>query len=409
MDDIDKPRLVLLYHFYAPDDVVSAVLYSELGETLAQRGWQVEAWPCNRLHSGGSTTLPLSEQVGGVRVRRVWRPGWKQSSGLGRMLNALWMVAAWSWRAAFFRRPRHEVMLVGSDPVLAVAAAAAWKLFRRRSKVAHWCFDLYPDAAIADGKLAERGAGARLFSAAARAGYRNCDLVADLGSCMQERLLPQIGGHESRTITPWALVEPARAPEPDPGVRCELFGGAKLGLLYSGSFGRAHSYQEFLELARALRGEGVGFCFAGRGHRAEELKQAVTPQDTNITFAGFAEESELEKRLTACDLHLVSLTPEWTGTVVPSKFFGALAAGRGVVFAGSEESSIAQWVREHQVGWVLTPDTMEQTASDLRELAETPEKLLELRSHCHAVYHEHFSRAKMIDKWDAELTKLLER
>ena len=71
-----------------------------------------------------------------------------------------------------------------------------------------------------------------------------------------------------------------------------------------------------------------------------------------MRFAGFAPEAELEKRLTACDLHLVSLRPEWTGTVVPSKFFGALAAGRGVVFAGSPESAIARWIDEHQVGWV---------------------------------------------------------
>ena len=37
-------------------------------------------------------------------------------------------------------------------------------------------------------------------------------------------------------------------------------------------------------------------------------------------------ETELEKRLSACDFHLVSLRPEWTGTVIPSKFFGALSA-----------------------------------------------------------------------------------
>ncbi|TWT78417.1 putative glycosyl transferase [Posidoniimonas polymericola] len=401
-------RLVLLYHFFAPDDVVSSVLYSELGAELAKRGWQVEAWPSNRLHSGGNASLPHSEALDGVRVTRVWRPAWVQSSGLGRMLNAVWMVGSWGLRAAFTRRHQHEVMLVGTDPVMGVSAAVPWKLFRRHSRVAHWCFDLYPEAAVADEKMKAGSLTERLFSWVSRLGYRRCDLIADLGPCMRDRLAPNAGTAAAETITPWALVEPPEPPEPDSGVRSDLFGDAKLALLYSGSFGRAHSYAEFLDLARELRGDGVRFCFAGRGHRADELKAAVGPDDENVSFTGFAPEAELEKRLTSCDLHLVSLTPEWTGTVVPSKFFGALAAGRGVLFAGSEQSAIAQWIRQHNVGWVVTPDTVGEVADELRRLAQDPERLVALRQHCHAVYHAHFSRQKMIDKWDAELTRLLE-
>jgi glycosyltransferase involved in cell wall biosynthesis len=173
--------------------------------------------------------------------------------------------------------------------------------------------------------------------------------------------------------------------------------------LYSGSFGLAHSYEEFLDLGRRLRGSGAALCFAGRGHRADELRRAATAADDNIRFAGFAPETELERRLAACDLHLVSLRPEWTGTVVPSKFFGALAAGRGVVFAGSPESGIAQWIREHRVGWVLTPETIDATAAELRDLAVHPERLAALRDRCPQVYDEHFSRRAMIDRWDALL------
>ena len=77
-----------------------------------------------------------------------------------------------------------------------------------------------------------------------------------------------------------------------------------------------------------------------------------------MRFAGFAPESELEKRLAAADIHLVSLRPEWTGVVVPSKFFGSLAAGRPVVFAGGPDSAIARWIHEFGVGWVLTTDNV---------------------------------------------------
>jgi glycosyltransferase involved in cell wall biosynthesis len=253
----------------------------------------------------------------------------------------------------------------------------------------------------------ERSLPVRLLKRLLGTAYRRCGLIADLGSCMGGLLKRYGSSATARTLVPWALVEPPIVTEPDPDVRRTLFGDAKLGLLYSGNFGRAHSYAEFLALARQLRSSGVGFCFAGRGNRADELRAAVVPDDSNVTFAGFAPEAELEKRLTACDLHLVSLRPEWTGTVVPSKFFGALAAGRGVLFAGSPDSAIAKWVQEYQVGYLLTPETLPHVAAELKRLAANPAELGAMRRRCHAVYHENFSKARQLDLWDAELRKLL--
>lgn len=413
-----QPHVNLLYHFLHPDDVVSARQFSDLAEGLAKRGWEVTARPANRLcHAAAAAPrLASRERWCGVDIRRVWRPAFRQASHLGRLANSLWMLAAWTWAAAFGRRRPHDVVIVGTDPAFGVLAALPWRLFRPRATIVHWCFDLYPDAAVAEGMLKREALGVRLVERLMAAAYRRCEFIADLGPCMARRLARTAPGVRCLTITPWALIEPDPPPAPDPATRRELFGDAKLGLLYSGSFGRAHSHAEFLELARLLRdhpGESdvsdgsVAFCFAGRGNRADELREAVTPTDVNVRFAGFVPEPELAQRLTACDLHLVSLRPDWTGTVVPSKFFGALAAGRGVVFAGSPESSIAQWIGEHRVGWVLTPESLAAVAADLRALAADPAALQALRERCHRVYHEHFSKNRMLQRWDAELRRVI--
>jgi glycosyltransferase involved in cell wall biosynthesis len=242
---------------------------------------------------------------------------------------------------------------------------------------------------------------------ALRLAYRCCDLIVDIGLCMRDVLGRYGSRAQVETLTPWALVEPAAPALSDPTVRRELFGDAKLGLLYSGTFGRAHSYEEFLALARLLRSESIAFCFAGRGNRADQLRQAITPEDTNIRFAGFASEEDLEKRLGAADIHLVSLQPSWTGTVVPSKFFGSLAIGRPVIFAGSEKAAIAQWIRAYDLGWLLQTDSLEATASALRDLARAPDKLASLHQRCHRVYHDQFAREHVIDGWDRALRQLL--
>ena len=399
--------MVLLYHFFHPDDVVSARQFSDLALGLTDLGYDVLALPCGRTWKN-DVGLPPAEDWSGGAIRRIWRPDWAQSSNRGRMLNALWMIAAWTWRAWTLPRRGAEVVIIGSDPVLSVLVALPWKCLRSRSRVMHWCFDLYPEAAAADGMLKPDSRLSRLLKALLRPAYRRCDFIADLGGCMG-RLLDRYGSTARRgTITPWALVEPAELAEPDGAVRATLFGPAtKLGLLYSGSFGRAHSYSEFLALARDLRGAGIEFCFAGRGNRADELRATVVPEDSNVRFAGFAPESELELRLTGCDLHLVSLQDEWSGTVVPSKFFGALAVGRAVLFAGDQDSAIAGWIRNYRVGWVVDATTIIQVAADLQHLAENPAELQALRAHCHSVYHSHFSKASQIDAWHTAISDSL--
>jgi colanic acid biosynthesis glycosyl transferase WcaI len=407
--DPTRPHATILYHYFHPDDVVSARHLTDLAVGLAERGWTVTAAPCNRGCRDESRTYPARNEVDGVRVRRVWRPRFRQSSNRGRLLNAAWMLTAWGSKGLFGRRHRREVVVVGTDPVLSVLVALPWRVFRPKCPVAHWCFDLYPEAPIADGLVRADSSAVRLLRRLLSAAYRRCSLIADLGPCMAALLRAYRSPARTATLTPWALVEPARPADPDPAARRELFGDARLGLLYSGNFGRAHGYAEFLQLARLLRDAPIQFCFAGRGNRVDELRAAVGPEDTNVTFAGFAPEAELEKRLGACDLHLVSLRPEWTGTVVPSKFFGALAAGRGVLFAGSEQSAVAHWVREHRVGWVLTPDAVPAVAAELRGLAADPGQLARLRDRCHGVYQAHFSKARQLDQWDAELRALLDR
>ena len=402
------PRVTVLYHYFYPDDVVSARHFSDLCEGLQQRGWEVVAKPCHRGCRDEAATYPRVETWKGIFIRRVWRPAFIQATGRGRLLNAVWMIAFWTLSCRRVSRTRREAMIVGTDPILSVMVARFWKFFKPSCRIAHWCFDLYPEAAVAEGMFRPESRFIRFLKRRLKKAYASCDLIVDLGPCMAELLAKYRSPAGTETLVPWALVEPAEPVEPDPPTRRELFGETSLGLLYSGSFGRAHSCEEFVDLARVLRGDsGIQFNFAARGNRFEELKASVPPEDSNIRFAGFAPESELEKRLGACDIHMVSLRPEWTGTVVPSKFFGALATGRVVLFSGSPKSAIARWIEEYRVGWVLTPDNLPAVADALRKLAADPTELRAMHARCHAVYQRHFRKSLILDRWDASLKQMV--
>jgi glycosyltransferase involved in cell wall biosynthesis len=388
-----KPSIAVLYHYFPPDDIVSAVHLGDLASGLTKCGWQVSAHPCIWSSDDQGIRFASREVWQCVSVSRVWRPNLRQASDAGRFLNAAWMIFRWSLLAITLK-PRPDVLLIGTDPILSLLVARIWKLFR-------------PEAAIADGFLPRRSLLTRCFAALMGSAYRKCSLIVDLGPCMRALLLKYPSPAKRETIVPWAFEEPAAPLPMAVSERLALFGNTRLALLYSGSFGRAHSHQEILDLAESLHPRGVKLVFSVRGKRQEELKEAVEQRNAGIGFVPFASSDKLQDRLACADIHVVTLRSGWTGMVVPSKFFGALAAGRPVLFVGDAESSLARWIREFEIGWVLTSENLPQVSEQLLSYMESTEKIAAMHQRCFTVYQQFFSRATQIQKFDRSLRSLL--
>jgi hypothetical protein len=405
-------RLLLAYHFFHPDDVVSARIFSDLAVEQQRRGWEVTVVTSNRSCFDRARAFPAFEDWSGVQIHRVFRPPWTQSRPLQRLANSGWMTAAWLAKVAQLARAApFDAVIVGSDPAFSPTLGRGLRRLLPRAALVHWCFDLYPEAIAAEGANPAVAALVPVARGLMRWGYGAYDALVDIGPRMQERLRGYGTGVAQQTLVPWALAEPARAPIADPRVRAELYPRAKLGLLYSGTMGRAHDHRAFLALARTCRarsGDDVGFCFSSRGNRQNELAAAVTPEDTNVHLVPFADEAALQARLGAADLHLVSLQPEWAGVVVPSKFFGSLAVGRPLLYAGPAESEIARWIGQFDVGLTLGDD-VGPVADRLHALVRQPDDLARWQANAFTVYQREFSKRVVNDRWDETLRALVAR
>ncbi|HSZ83457.1 MAG TPA: glycosyltransferase [Polyangia bacterium] len=404
-----RPRLLVFYHFFHPDQVVSARIFSDFAEEQARRGWDVTAVTCNRAHGDDAARFPAEELWNGVRIVRVFRPAWSQKKPLPRLGNSGWLLSAWFLRST--RLGPFDAIVIGSDPTFAASLAIPLRAARPRTPILHWCLDVFPDAGEAEWTGATRLL-ARPARALMSAAYRRCDVVVDLGPCMRERLERYGGSPRRETLTPWALVEPAVPAEPDPALRRQLFGDAKIGLLYAGSMSRPHDFDSLLALARACRaraGDEIAMCFACTGTNLPLLEAAVRPDDTNIRFAPFADERVLERRLEAADFHVGSVRAEYTGVVVPSKFFAALAVGRPFIFAGRADAAVARWIRQYGVGLAFELDAAEDAAARLVALKDDAAAIGAGRANALATYHRHFSKRLVNDRWSTLLDSELRR
>ena len=407
----DNRRVFVFYHYLFPDNVVSAIHYEGLCEGLVHRGWQVTAFPGNRGCRDEDITYAPFSVHNSVKLHRIWRPRFRQASFLGRLFNAGWMIARWSLLALRPNPP--AAVIVGTDPILSVAVSIIWKFIRPRTRILHWVFDLYPEAAYADGLLSPRSLSANLIERVLRHAYAACDAIVDIGPCMRRRLARYPSAARQETIVPWALEEPAEVLPISRLERDHVFGGTRMAMLYSGTFGRAHAYEGFLALAHALRAESAMLAFSVRGNRENELRSALDHLQNDlccpVKLVPFTAPEKLLQRLSAPDIHLLSLIPSWTGLVVPSKFFGALAVGRPIIYNGSPESSIAQWIEEFELGWVLTPHNVEAIAAQLTTYMEDEQRVHAMQQRCHATYRAHFSREASLDRMHAVLSAIVDR
>ena len=401
------PRLLLCYHFFHPDDVVSARMFTDLAVEQTRRGWDVTVLTSNRLWRDPHAQLPRFERWNDVAIHRVFRPPWDQARPVERLGNSAWMLAAWLAKARTLGS--FDAIVIGSDPAFSALAAPVLRRLFPRAALVHWCFDLYPEAITAE-KLGQQHLET-VARGLMRIAYGAYDALVDIGPRMGERLADYGSPARQDTLVPWALAETDHPVAIDAEARRALFPDARLALLYSGTMGRAHEFSAFLGLARACRARtrnAISICFSVRGNRADDLARAITADDTNVSLAPFADEATLQARLAAADMHLVSLRADWAGVVVPSKFFASLAVGRPVVYAGPAESEIARWISQHEIGFHLTDETTEAAADRLHRFLDDRDALARLRESALAVYRREWSKAVTNDRWDRLLRELVQ-
>ena len=181
------------------------------------------------------------------------------------------------------------------------------------------------------------------------ASLRGAEMNVALSPGMAARLAAQGVPRARLTVIPnWAdgeLIRPL-APRDNP-LRAAWALGERFVIGYSGNLGGAHEVDPLIELMTLLEDEPeLVFLFIGAGVGYRSLRAAIANRRLeNVVFRPYQDRAQLPLSLTVPDVHLVTLRPVWEGLVMPSKLYGALAAGRPVVFVGDPEGDTARIVQ----------------------------------------------------------------
>lgn len=401
-------KVLILNHIFWPDNINTARHISELAEELVTRGWDVTALVGNRYYVNHKKIITPKEGIWqGVKYKRVFIPPFNQKKNIQRLLTSFWLILSWIVRLPFMGK--YDAIIIGTNPPFVYLIAPFIRLFKRKTKILMWGFDLYPEAIIVSQGESFIPIG-KILKKIAKLCYRKIDVIVDIGPCMRNIYREYNHLAKEETLPPWSFIEPNEILLPHVPTRQKLFKNANLTLLYTGTIGNAHEFDNFLQLARELnkRYASVGFCFAGFGNRFEDLKSQVNENDTNITFGGFVEtDQELEERLSSADLMLISLKKEWTGISVPSKYFSALAIGKAVLFSGSEKSALSIWTKKYDLGFQVETGNINEIADILCEIANNPGIISEMKEKALKAYNDNFSKKAVCDQWSVLLKRTI--
>jgi colanic acid biosynthesis glycosyl transferase WcaI len=394
-------KIVFVNRYFCPDQSATSQILTDLARGLAARALDVHVVCSRQLYDDAGARLPPAERLGGVSVHRVATTRFGRHRLPGRVLD--YASFYWSASAELLRLlSRGDVLIAKTDPpLISIVAAAIARL--KRAALVNWQQDVFPEVATQLDSNPLPGWIDRMLRQMRDSSLRSAHMNVLVGSRMLEYFAArEIPRNKLCVIENWADSE-SIMPKPSDAsaLRRELQLGGKFVVCYSGNLGRAHEYDAVLGAAEALRDDAsVTFMFIGGGIKMEKLKaQAAEGGLQNVQFLPYQPRESLEDSLAAADAHLASLLPSLEGFIVPSKFYGILAAGRPVLFIGDQDGELARIIRATGCGLVVGSGQSERLVSAIRRLQHNQTERDEMGRAARRLLSERYSADRGISHW----------
>jgi glycosyltransferase involved in cell wall biosynthesis len=414
---------VLVFNqFFFPDAVATSQLLTDVARALVEEGHSVRAI-CGRGGYAGEN----GGELPGVSIVRTWALPFGHGAA-ARVLSYLSYLCGAIWHG--LRGPRPDVVVTLTTPP--VLSLVGWLVRAARGGRHYiWEMDVYPDIAVELGVLRAGAWWTRGLGWALDAVRRRADGVIVLGESMRERLLGHGIPSERLFVSEnWAdgeEIQPRAFPP-----------ATTLQVLYSGNLGLAHDVETLCGALETLAGDPrFQFTFAGGGPQRGALERFCRERGTageektsggkeaalpiwrsavpgradrggrpagladqgaapmvcpTVEFRGYCARDELAASLAGCHVGLVTQKAATVGAVVPSKVYGLMAAGRGVLYVGPGNGTPARLIRRFGCGWHVEPGDVAGLAAVLRRLAEDSGEVEAAGARGYPAFREYYDR-----------------
>jgi len=343
-------RIAIVNRFFPPDPAITGQSARELGDFLRRRipDAAIRVYATEAEYGGGRVSSEQPQHD--VRRLRSWYSGKQKLLRLAASLHDGFRLA---WMAS---RDADIVISLTDPPLLGMWMGLLTRLRRRRW--IEWTMDLYPEAFIAARLIGRGNPLNRTLNAVLRKFAPERYICLGPG---QHAFLQKMRSTETPAfILPCGIFDPHSSPAPDWRRKYS----DKIIAAYAGNLGEAHSADVLADFVLRADRSRIAFLLAPYGSKAQELRRRLAGIDgiewrDNVPLADLAH----------ADVHIASLTSEWTHVCVPSKAFSSVCLGRPIVFAGIPQAD--SWSLLREASWLIPeqPDGS-YAAADIARVAD---------------------------------------
>jgi colanic acid biosynthesis glycosyl transferase WcaI len=353
-------KITFLNQFFWPDTAATGQLLADLCRFIGADDTLIKTTVIcgNSDYGTKDTTSPPPSRI--LRIGSL-----RFSRGLvSRLFSYGSFLAGAVWDSYRIERP--DIIVTMTTPPLLSVLGRMIKLMRGCEHYI-WEMDVYPDIAVDLEVLHRDSMLTCVIGFFADWSRRNADGIIVLGDEMKARLIAK-GIPEERIFVAenWADGS-AITPRPFPQ--------GPFVVHYSGTLGLIHDVDTIAGAMHRLRNDArFHFTFAGGGARRAYLENYCRQQGIdNVAFHPYCSRSGLGSSLTEGHIGLVTQLPQTCGSVVPSKTYGIMAAGRPVLYIGPPDATPARIVDDYSCGWRIDPNDVDGLVHLLERLAANRE------------------------------------
>ena len=363
-------KVLILNQVFWPDVAATAQHGHDLARYLVQHGDQVTALASRSIYGEAGGTLKAEDSVDGILIVRVGRSRFGKNSIAGRTFDSIAFYVASTFKALFL--PRQDVVICLTTPPFISLVGLALKWIKG-TRLVLWSMDLYPEVPVAAGVLKPGSFAHRFFNWLDGFCLRRADKVVVLGRCMRDRVLTKgIDASRLEMINVWADPDEVHdVPRDRNTYRTEWGIGDRFVLEYSGNLGIGHDVATILDAMSLTRqDDDLRWVVVGGGTKKAEVDAFVENEDIgNAVIRPYQPRARLADLISLGDVHLVTVAEGFEGLMVPSKFYGVLAAARPTIYVGPDSSEVARVIQAEDCGVVVRQGDGPGLAAAVRRLA----------------------------------------
>ncbi|MCZ8371087.1 MAG: glycosyltransferase family 4 protein [Porphyrobacter sp.] len=398
-------RVVLINRFFHPDESATALMLTDLVTGLANPGLDLHVITAAAAYTPSGEHARDTLGVDRLSVTRLPNLPLSHHSLAARALNFLAFYCG-LLVAGLFRVRRGDIVICLTDPPL-VGIVAALLTRLKGATLIHWVQDIYPETATRLGFGTSTNPAVRLAIRLRDWAWGTAHTNVVIGERMHAMLVSRgVVPARLHIIQNWAEEEALTplAAEHNP-LRAQWGFGKDVTVVgYSGNLGRAHDAATMLDAAALLgarQDAPIRLLFIGGGAKHALLETAADdPRLSNIVARRpYRPRAELQQSLSVPDIHWLSLEPELEGLIVPSKFYGAAAVGRPIIFIGDTDGEVARLIAKAQCGASFAKGDAEGVANYLAVLAKDRALQAQLGENARHYCTAHLSKEQRMDEW----------